>query len=273
MSKETTNYKLPRPEEEDFYNIEEYNHAIDVIDEALRSLKDSKLDKSGEASGLHQDEEHRFVTDAEKKMWNGKVSAAAGDISNTEIKRLTEAGERFPVPEAGENTKTFLGKVKKFIADFNDFKEGIITVGRLANNGKTTEAGFALDARYGKVLAEQVAGLSSKIAFKRYAVTLKNGFTNSDSVNPSYAFSFGRIVVCAVNVKAPTIPGDRWYEIFSLNENTKDISALYTTTTFWLEEGKTLTVDTNFYKNSAWIWLPVAASGKNIKFQTVSYFL
>lgn len=92
-----------------------------------------------------------------------KASSSGGDISSMTIKTLDTIATDFPVPSAGESNKTFMGKVKKFIQDFNNFKTGILTLGRLVNNGQTTEPGFALDARYGKTLYDLYAQLNADL--------------------------------------------------------------------------------------------------------------
>ncbi len=48
-----------------------------------------------------------------------KANSTGGDISSTTIKTLDPVVEKFPVPVAGESAKVFLGKIKKFIEDFN----------------------------------------------------------------------------------------------------------------------------------------------------------
>ena len=211
MGNETKNYKFPKPSEDDFYDISEYNQAMDLLDETLTGMNDRKLDSdgnasavvtefnqeilreniesgeklsvshgkiqkwfsemkniafSGRASDATQDAAHRFVTDTEKDSWNAKVSASGGDISGTKIGSLETITTEFPVPAEGETPKVFLGKVKKFIRDFNDFKVGIITVGKLVNNGQTTAAGYALDARYGKTLYDLYTQLNSDITVR-----------------------------------------------------------------------------------------------------------
>ena len=45
--KETTNYHLRKPDPEDFYNIEDFNHNADLLDATLKDLEDTKLDTSG----------------------------------------------------------------------------------------------------------------------------------------------------------------------------------------------------------------------------------
>ena len=96
-----------------------------------------------------------------------KANASGGDISAMAVKTLDTIAAEFPVPSAGESSKTFLGKVRKFVKDFNNFKTGILTLGRLVNNGQTTEPGFALDARYGRTLYELYAQLNADLNYYR----------------------------------------------------------------------------------------------------------
>lgn len=220
MGNETKNYKFPKPSEDDFYDISEYNKAMDILDETLSEMNDRKLDNDGDASDVvtefsqeilrdniesgeklsvshgkiqkwfsemrniafsglasdaTQDAAHRFVTDTEKNNWNDKVSASGGDISSTKISSLETVTTEFPVPAQGEASKVFLGKVKKFIQDFNNFKTGIITVGKLMNNGQTTAEGYALDARYGKTLYDLHTQLNSNLEWKELGYTTTLG--------------------------------------------------------------------------------------------------
>lgn len=220
---ETKNYKFPKPEENDFYNIEDFNKAMDILDETLEDMEGKKLDKKGDASDVvtefeqeilrenlesgeklavslgkikkwfselrnvafsgraldvAEDAAHHFVSDTEKGNWNGKVSAEGGDISNTKIESLDNITEEFPEPEEGETPKVFLGKVRKFIEDFHDFKSRIITVGKLVNNGYTTAEGNALDARYGKTLYELYSRLDSKFLYSDMIINVAT--TGSD---------------------------------------------------------------------------------------------
>lgn len=86
----------------------------------------------------------------------GSLLTNDGDISNTEIGALDVITESFPVPAAKEKSRKFFGKVKKSMEDWKNLKTGLITTGKLINNGLCTEAGFALDARFGKNLQDQI---------------------------------------------------------------------------------------------------------------------
>ena len=220
MANKTNNYKLPKPEADDFYDISEYNKTMDILDDSLTGIDEKKLDKNGDASeavtefeqeilreniesgetlsttfgkvkkwfsemkdvafsghakDVATDAAHRFVSDAEKSSWNGKVGASGGDISETMIGSLESIATEFPIPNQGEATNVFLGKVKKFMQDFNNFKTGIITVGKLANNGNTTSDGYALDARYGKALFDLYSkvnnDLNTKLSSNTFYIT------------------------------------------------------------------------------------------------------
>ncbi|RKD32155.1 hypothetical protein [Lacrimispora algidixylanolytica] len=243
MANKTNNYKFPKPEADDFYDISEYNKAMDILDDSLSEMDKKKLDRNGDASeavtefeqeilreniesgetlsstfakvkkwfaemkdvafsghakDVTTDAAHRFVSDTEKSNWNGKVAATGGDISETNIDSLESISTEFPVPNQGETTKIFLGKVKKFIQDFNNFKSGIITVGKLVNSGNTTLEGYALDARYGKTLFDLYTKLNSDLALQvlnpRSILTLQNGFTYWQDT------TFGIISRCGKNV-------------------------------------------------------------------------
>lgn len=79
--------------------------------------KDEVMDLGALGSNVVQDTTHRFVTDTEKTTWNGKVDASGGDISSTKVSAITDSSESFPVPAAGDQTKTWLGKIKKWQQD------------------------------------------------------------------------------------------------------------------------------------------------------------
>lgn len=79
--------------------------------------KDEVMDLGALGSNVVQDATHRFVTDTEKTTWNGKVDASGGDISSTKVSTITDSSESFPVPAAGDQTKTWLGKIKKWQQD------------------------------------------------------------------------------------------------------------------------------------------------------------
>lgn len=91
-----------------------------------------------------------------------------GDISETTINTLDEPATdvQFPVPVAGESTKTFLGKVKKFFEDTKNWMTGVCLIGQIVNNCVTNNDKLPLSAAQGKVLMDLYTVLNTKITQK-----------------------------------------------------------------------------------------------------------
>ena len=89
--KETTNLKLKKPEKNEYINIDDINNNMDVIDEEVAK----------------------------------KASASGGDISDTVITSAEEPTAEYPVPAAGDSTKVFLGKTRKFFSDIKNWMTGV----------------------------------------------------------------------------------------------------------------------------------------------------
>jgi len=128
MASFTENYNLIKPGQEDIYNIGDFNDNADIIDAELKDRV-----------------------------------PRTGDISNTQIATFDTITEAFPVPAAGEATRTITGKIRKFIQDFNNFKTGILTVGMLVNNAVTNNSQLPVSAAVAKVLQDQVTQLNSNL--------------------------------------------------------------------------------------------------------------
>lgn len=69
MATNTTNYNLKKPAQSDFYNVEDFNGNMDIIDEALNNAGANKIDK---------------VTNA--TAGNMAVLAADGDVADSGLK-------------------------------------------------------------------------------------------------------------------------------------------------------------------------------------------
>jgi len=67
------------------------------------------------------------------KQINLKIDKTNGDISNTKVRSVDTISTEFPDPVAGESTKTFLGKVKKCLADWKAIKSTLLTLSMLTN--------------------------------------------------------------------------------------------------------------------------------------------
>lgn len=135
----------------------------------------------GNAENVHMDVDPAAV--ATLTDLTRKVDIGGGDISKTKIVVADAVTTEFPVPDAGDTGQGFLGKVKKFCADFNNFRAGIITLGKLVNNGQCDQSGFALDARYGKTLTDLYTQLNSNLTEKANKADLIGKINNYDIAN------------------------------------------------------------------------------------------
>ena len=120
----TENYGLNLPEENDFVDVNKINENTEKIDQALKDLDDSK------------------------------ASASGGDISDTVITSAEEPTAEYPVPAAGDSTKVFLGKTRKFFSDIKNWMTGVCMLGQIVNNCVTDNAKLPLSAAQGKALMD-----------------------------------------------------------------------------------------------------------------------
>lgn len=230
MANKTNNYKLPKPEADDFYDISEYNKTMDILDDSLTEMDEKKLDKNGDASeaitefeqeilreniesgetlsttfgkvkkwfsemkdvafsghakDVATDAAHRFVSDAEKSSWNGKVGASGGDISETVIGTLESIDSKYPVPATGETAKVFMGKIKKYIQDMKPLDSDImvyvaITGSDTTGDGTLTNPFSTINYALGKIpknLCGYVASINVADGTYNESVHIK-GFIN-----------------------------------------------------------------------------------------------
>lgn len=86
----------------------------------------------------------------------------------------------------------------------------------LANNGITTATGFALDARYGKTLQDQLNHVAGDIKVKR----LTNGtdiFTYANSLPPDTS-SWYRVMRCPNHPADYGSDNDLWFHILKMSD-------------------------------------------------------
>lgn len=125
----TSNYKLKKLEDGDPIDILDIGENMDILDRELK--------KKAETSG--------------------------GDVSKMTVKTLKASTAEFPIPEAGEDAETFLGKVKKFFEDTKNWMTGVCMLGQLVNNCVTNRSDLPLAAAQGKVLMDLYTQLNSDL--------------------------------------------------------------------------------------------------------------
>lgn len=94
--------------------------------------------------------------DYAKAQGEAAHEAASGDASDRTVNTFDAVTDEFPVIGNGKKLRNLFGTLKKFCEDFNNIRNGLITVGKLINDGLCTEEGYALDARFGKILKDQL---------------------------------------------------------------------------------------------------------------------
>ena len=85
---------------------------------------------------------------------DNKPDASGGDISDTVITSAEEPTAEYPVPAAGDSTKVFLGKTRKFFSDIKNWMTGVCMLGQIVNNCVTDNAKLPLSAAQGKQLMD-----------------------------------------------------------------------------------------------------------------------
>jgi hypothetical protein len=83
---QTINYNLKKPNNSDYYNIQDQNDNMDAIDTALKGLEDGKVAKVT-GKGLSTED----YTTAEKNKLAGIEAGATADQTASEIKTLYES--------------------------------------------------------------------------------------------------------------------------------------------------------------------------------------
>ena len=153
--------------------------------------KDEVMDLGALGSNVVQDANHRFATDTEKTTWNGKVDASGGDISSTKVSTITDSSESFPVPAAGDQTKTWLGKIKKWqqdcLAKFGNYLLTSMIANQHQNNTGTVPSSALVYLMQQAILANQnsINGLNTN-----FTAIAGNGTSNPMVVEALYAASY-----------------------------------------------------------------------------------
>lgn len=154
----TPNYNLKKPKETDPIDILDLNDNADIIDAEFKK----------------------------------RPVASGGDVSGMTVKTLEDITTEFLVPEAGESTKTFLGKVKKFFEDTKNWMTGVCLIGQIVNNCVTDNAKLPLSAAQGKALMDLYTVLNTNL--KNVSYIQETNITTLNSSVFGNAVRYGNIV-------------------------------------------------------------------------------
>jgi len=90
------------------------------------------------------------------------------DLSNLSIGSITTQTAQYPTPQIGDTGATLVGKIIKYFSDIRTLIATKLDAANVVNNFTTTESGYALDARAGKTLNDD---LNSKYNLIRHQIT------------------------------------------------------------------------------------------------------
>lgn len=93
MPTNTPNFKLIKPTQEEFYDVEVPNSNMDIIDRLLKGLQDAitsgatekELTALKEALTSHMTDDIKHITDIERNKWSGKYSKPTNGIPKTDL--------------------------------------------------------------------------------------------------------------------------------------------------------------------------------------------
>lgn len=91
----------------------------------------------------------------------GRPGEQVTDMQNLTIGAITTSSASFPVPAVGETGKVLWGKVVKWFSDMAALVASKFDAANVVNNLTTTSSGYALDARQGKALYDDIAHLGA----------------------------------------------------------------------------------------------------------------
>lgn len=86
----------------------------------------------------------------------GRPGQQVTEMDNLLLNSITTSAAEFPLPAVGETGKVLWGKVVKWFSDMSALVASKLNAANVVNNLTTTVSGYALDARQGKVLKEDI---------------------------------------------------------------------------------------------------------------------
>ena len=86
----------------------------------------------------------------------GQPGEEVTDMSGLTLGTMTTQTSQFPTPQVGDNGAVLWGKVVKYFSDLRTLIGTKLNTSNVVNNFTTTESGYALDARAGKTLNDNI---------------------------------------------------------------------------------------------------------------------
>lgn len=93
----------------------------------------------------------------------GRPGEQVTDMQNLTLSSMTTSSASFPIPAIGETGKVIFGKIVKWFSDMSALVATKLNASNVVNNLTTTDSGYALDARQGKVLNDRISEDTTKV--------------------------------------------------------------------------------------------------------------
>lgn len=181
-----------------------------------------------------------------------KVDASGGDISSTKISAFDTVSTEFPVPAAGENTKTVFGKIKKFITDFNSLKSSLLLLSMLTSQYENNTSKIPTAALV-YALKQSLDATNSNLNNKADKSDLQkiSGLYIRDSsyVNNFALPGFETFVIDSTTATSVALPGSSWWYV----EHHGSVDGAGYAHQIFYEYGGTGTVCRRWASASAWV--------------------
>lgn len=124
----------------------------------------------------------------------GRPGQQTTEMDNLLLNSITTSSASFPIPAVGETGKVIFGKITKWFSDMAALVATKLNAANVVNNLTTTASGYALDARQGKVLHDNI---ENKIKYKDVTYTLSTSYTSKTaSISPNLDVSTYRLISC-----------------------------------------------------------------------------
>lgn len=91
----------------------------------------------------------------------GRPGQQTTEMDNLLLNSITTSAASFPIPAVGETGKVLWGKVVKWFSDMAALVATKLNAANVVNNLTTTSSGYALDARQGKALYDDISKLGA----------------------------------------------------------------------------------------------------------------
>lgn len=86
----------------------------------------------------------------------GRPGEQVTQLDNLVLNSITEPSTQFPIPAIGDIGSVLFGKVSKWFSDMSALVATKLNAANVVNNLTTTASGYALDARQGKALKDEI---------------------------------------------------------------------------------------------------------------------